>query len=175
MHVSLDGFVAGPNGEMDWIQFDDAMFAAVDKLHPEHDTALYGANTFNMMETYWPTADEKPTASSHTKNHAHWYRQSLKLVVSNKLKAPNDKTKIISIDQIQHEKQQPGKNILMLGSPSIAHQINDLIDEYWLYINPVILGTGIPMFKDVTQKINLKLVEAIPYKAGVVALHYKKG
>jgi dihydrofolate reductase len=175
MHASLDGFVGGPNGEMEWIKFDEDMFATVDALHPHFDTALYGRNTYNMMESYWPTADENPNASVHTKNHAKWYRQSLKLVVSNSLKTTDPNTKVITIDQLQQEKQQPGKDILMLGSPSVAHQIMDLIDEIRIYVNPIILGSGIPLFKNIQQTLNLKLVETIPFNVGVVALHYKKG
>ena len=176
MHVSLDGFVAGPNGEMDFIQFDEGMFALVDTLHPLADTALYGRNTFNMMESYWPTADESPNATVHTKNHAQWYRESQKLVVSTTLKSDNPKTKIITPEQMQQEKQQPGKDILMIGSPTSVHAFLDagLIDEFWLFVNPVLLGAGIPLFKNVQQQVNLKLVESKPFDIGVIALHYKK-
>jgi dihydrofolate reductase len=80
MHTSLDGFVAGPNGEMNWIKFDDELFDFVGKMTDKADTALYGRKTYEMMHNYWPTADQKPNATKHDIEHAHWYKQSLKIV-----------------------------------------------------------------------------------------------
>jgi dihydrofolate reductase len=179
MHVSLDGFVAGPNGEMDWIQLSDPMFDFVGSLTHDADTALYGRKTFDLMQTYWPTADQQPNAKGHTINHARWYRQSLKLVVSNTLQDVGENTRVVSGDvtqQMQQEKQQGGQNILMIGSPSTVHHFtrNGIIDEYWLFVNPVVLGTGIPLFSNVQEKISLKLVETKTFDTGVAALHYKK-
>jgi dihydrofolate reductase len=179
MHVSLDGFVAGPNGEMDFISFDDAQFDFVGTLTDNADTALYGRKTWEMMEGYWPTADQQPNATKHDKNHAAWYRKSLKLVISNSLQTAPQNTKIISGDivkKMNDEKQQSGGNILMIGSPSTAHLFTNagLIDHYWLFVNPVILGTGIPLFKDVPNRHQLRLVETKPFATGVVGLHYEK-
>lgn len=64
-HTTLDGFIAGPNGEMDWIRLDDAMFDLVGQFTNEANTALYGRVTYQMMEAYWPTAAEKPNATKH--------------------------------------------------------------------------------------------------------------
>lgn len=180
MHVSLDGFVAGPNGEMDWIQLDDKMFDYVDRLTHDADTALYGRKTFDLMETYWPTAGQQPNATRHTIHHARWYKQSLKMVVSNTVQDAGANTRVVSGDitrQMQSEKQKGGQNILMIGSPSTVHHFtrDGLIDEYRLFVNPVILGAGIPLFADVQHKINLKLVETKAFDTGVVTLHYQKG
>ena len=68
MHISLDGFVAGPNGEMDWIKVDEEIFDHVGKRISEGDTALYGRVTYQMMENYWPTAADKPGAARHNMN-----------------------------------------------------------------------------------------------------------
>jgi dihydrofolate reductase len=179
MHVSLDGFVAGPNGEMDFITFDEAQFDFVGKLTEEADTALYGRKTYEMMEPYWPTADQQPNATKHDKAHAAWYRQSLKLVISNSLQTSGPNSKIISgdiVEKMKVEKQQPGSNIFMIGSPSVAHTFTNagLIDRYWLFVNPVIIGTGIPLFKDVQSRKQLKLVESKLFSTGVVGLHYEK-
>ena len=69
MHVSLDGFVAGPNGEMNWIKVDEEIFDYVGKRIGESDTALYGRVTYDMMEGYWPTAGDGPDASKHDIEH----------------------------------------------------------------------------------------------------------
>lgn len=68
MHISLDGFVAGPNGEMNWIKVDQEIFDYVGKRISEGDTSLYGRVTYQMMENYWPTAADKPTPLSMTLN-----------------------------------------------------------------------------------------------------------
>ena len=83
MHISLDGFVAGPNGEMNWIKADQEIFDYVGKRISEGDTALYGRVTYQMMENYWPTAGEKPTATRHDIEHAKWYSKVHKVVLSN--------------------------------------------------------------------------------------------
>jgi dihydrofolate reductase len=70
MHTSLDGFVAGLNGEMDWIYVDDAMFDFVATMTNQADTALYGRVTYEMMQSYWPKAGEQPNASKHDKEHS---------------------------------------------------------------------------------------------------------
>ena len=179
MHVSLDGFVAGPNGEMDWISLDGAQFDLVGKMTDEADTALYGRKTYEMMEGYWPTADQKPNASKHDKEHSAWYRRSLKLVVSNSLQTPGPNSKVISgdiIEKIKEEKKKEGGNILLIGSPSTVHALTNagLIDQYWLFVNPVVVGTGTPLFKDVQSRQKLKLIETTTYATGVVGLHYEK-
>src|SRR6478672_384823 len=86
MHISLDGFVAGPNGEMDWIKVDEELFDHVGKRIGEGDTALYGRVTYQMMENYWPTAADKPNASKHDIQHSAWYKKTHKLVLSKTLR-----------------------------------------------------------------------------------------
>ena len=180
MHVSVDGFVAGPNGEMDWIQVDDEMFEYAGRQTDESDTALYGRVTYQMMDSYWPTAGDQPGASKHDKQHAEWYNKVTKVVISKTLQG-NDKPglKIIS-DNIRPEidalKRSAIKNILVFGSPSAAHALmaEELIDDYWLFINPVLLGQGIPLFKDIREKLKLKLADTINFSSGVVCLHYEK-
>ena len=82
MHTSLDGFVAGLNGEMDWINLDEAMFDFVATMTDQADTALYGRVTYEMMQSYWPTAGEQPNASKHDKEHSNWYNNVSKVVLS---------------------------------------------------------------------------------------------
>ncbi|HTN35975.1 MAG TPA: dihydrofolate reductase family protein, partial [Arachidicoccus sp.] len=143
MHISLDGFVAGLNGEMNWIKVDEEIFDYVGKRIGEGDTALYGRVTYQMMESYWPTAANKPTATKHDIEHSKWYNKVRKVVLSKTMKDEGlNNAKIISdnlSDRINEIKQQPGKDILLFGSPSATHsliQLN-LIDGYWLFVNPI--------------------------------------
>ncbi len=178
MHTSLDGFVAGPNGEMDWINVDEEMFDYAGQRTNEADTALYGRVTYQMMESYWPTAAQLPTATKHDVEHSRWYNKVAKVVLSRTLKGANlTNTKIIDGNmaaEIVKLKQEAGKDILMFGSPTAAHSLmaEKLIDDYWLFVNPVLLGRGIPLFNEVKEKIALKLVESNIFSSGVVCLHY---
>jgi dihydrofolate reductase len=86
MHVSLDGFVCGPNGEMDWIKVDDEIFDYAGNRTSVSDTALYGRVTWEMMEGYWPTAADKPNASKHDIEHSTWYNKVDKVVLSKSMK-----------------------------------------------------------------------------------------
>jgi dihydrofolate reductase len=180
MHTSLDGFVAGPSGEMDWITVDEEMFDYAGKRTNQADTALYGRITYEMMESYWPTAADQPGATRHDIEHSRWYNKVTKVILSRTMKGTNlPNTKIIS-ENISNEiirlKQESGQDILIFGSPSASHSLmaENLIDDYWLFINPVLLGEGMPLFKGIKNKTRLKLVETIPFSAGVVCLHYEK-
>ncbi|MGB3019532.1 MAG: dihydrofolate reductase family protein [Ignavibacteria bacterium] len=179
MHTSLDGFVAGLNGEMDWIFIDDAIFDFVGTMTDKADTALYGRVTYEMMQSYWPTAGEKSNASKHDKEHAAWYNTVSKVVLSKTISEEGlDNTKVIGdqlADNINKINKQDGKNILIFGSPSACHSLlsQGLIDEFCLFVNPVLLGHGIPLFKGVTDTTKLKLIETKTFSCGVIALHYE--
>src|SRR4030095_8239145 len=180
MHTSLDGFVAGLNGEMDWIKFDDALFDFVATMTDKADTALYGRVTYEMMQSYWPKAGEQPNATKHDKEHSNWYNNVSKVVLSKTIQETGlHNTKVIGdqlSDNINKLKQQEGKNILIFGSPSASQSLlnQGLIDEFWLFVNPIILGQGMPLFKDITGTTKLKLAESKTFACGVIALHYKK-
>ncbi|MFP5042964.1 dihydrofolate reductase family protein [Parasediminibacterium sp. JCM 36343] len=178
MHISLDGFVAGRNGEMDWIKVDEEIFDYVGKRINEGDTALYGRVTYQMMESYWPTAADKPTASKHDIEHAAWYKKVHKVVLSNTMKDEGlANTTIISdnlADRINEIKQQGDNDILLFGSPTATHSLMqlNLIDGYWLFVNPIILGQGIPLFVDIKDKIKLQLLTTRQFTCGVTELNY---
>ncbi len=177
-HVSLDGFAAGPAGEMDWILLSDEMFDFVGTLTQDADAALYGRKTYEMMDNYWPTAGDEPNASKHDVEHSKWYNSVEKLVLSNSMKdVKKNKTKFISGEvakQITDLKKQSGKNILMLGSLSAGHVLmaENLIDEYWLFVNPILLGKGIPVFNRIPDKTALALAGSKVFPTGVIAINY---
>src|SRR5512143_1468888 len=145
MHVSLDGFVAGPNGEMDWIIVDEEIFDYSGQRTNSADTALYGRVTYQMMQAYWPTAANQPNATRHDIDHSRWYNQVAKVVLSRTMAGANlVNTKIISENlaaEITRLKQAAGRDILIFGSPSAVHALmaENLIDDYWLFVNPILL------------------------------------
>jgi len=178
VHISLDGFVAGPNGEMNWIKVDEEIFDHVGKRIANTKAALYGRKTYEMMEGYWPTAGDEPDASKHDKDHSKWYKKAHKIVLSKTMKdAVLDNTTIISDDvskKINDIKETNGSEILLFGSPTATHSLiqQNLIDGYWLFVNPVILGEGIPLFTDIKDKIKLKLLGTKQFNSGVTELNY---
>lgn len=180
MHTSLDGFVAGANGEMNWISLDEAMFDFIATMTDQADTALYGRVTYEMMQSYWPEAGKQPGATRHDKVHSDWYNKVSKVVLSTTFKeiAHPDTTVIggnLSVN-IKNLKQQAGKNILIFGSPGASRALlnEGLIDEFWLFINPIILGQGMPLFHNITGTTKLKLIESKTFACGVIGLHYEK-
>jgi dihydrofolate reductase len=140
-----------------------------------------------MMENYWPTAGNKPTATRHDIEHSKWYSKVHKVVLSKTLNPDSYRetnTKIISnnlsdsINEIKQSRPASGgrgsKDILLFGSPTATHsliQLN-LIDGYWLFVNPIILGRGIPLFVDIKDKIKLKLLTTRQFTCGVTELNY---
>ena len=185
MHISLDGFVAGLNGEMDWIKVDEEIFDYVGKRISEGDTALYGRVTYQMMENYWPIAGDEPTATKHDNEHSKRYNKVHKVVLSKTMKDSGlTNTKIISdnlsdrINEIKQSRPASGgsgsEDILLFGSPTATHSLIQLklIDGYWLFVNPIILGRGIPLFVDIKDKIELKLLTTRQFTCGVTELNY---
>jgi dihydrofolate reductase len=177
MHISLDGMVCGPKGEMNWIKVDEEIFDYAGKRTDEANAALYGRVTYDMMEAYWPTAADKPNASAHDKKHSAWYLSVPKTVLSKTLQKARDNVTIIR-DNLKEEidtlKRMEGKEIIIFGSPSAVDSLRayGLIDEYWLFVNPIILGNGRPMFKSMKEQVPLRLLHSHVFSNGVVCLHY---
>ncbi len=177
--ISLDGFFAGPNGEIDWFIHDpDVDRAAHEMMHP--DTVLFGRLTYQMFESYWPPVAQDPNAPKEARTLANELNQMTKVVFSNCLEAVawvnSELVKGAVTKQVRGLKQGDGHDITIFGSGSIVQQLANegLIDEYLLIVTPVVLGTGKPLFKDV-KKLNLELVETREFDSGNVLLHYKQG
>lgn len=179
MHISLDGFAAGPNGELDWISYDQELEKYAEEVVSTVGAPLYGRVTYQMMESYWPTVLTNPSATQHEMEHARWVENIPKIVFSKTLdKVEWHNTRLIKdniAEEVMKLKQQPGKDLVIFGSPGLTHTFMglDLIDEYRLTVNPVILGRGMPIFKDFKARSDLKLLNTKTFGSGVVALHYE--
>ncbi|NOU97474.1 dihydrofolate reductase [Paenibacillus sp. LMG 31456] len=180
MHVSLDGFVTGPNGEMDWIIHTEEEQNYVTDLLNTVDTGLFGRVTYQMMESFWPTVPAHPvwSKSNYHAKHAVWIEKTEKIVFSKTLeKVDWNNSRLVKehiAEEIAKMKQQPGKNIVMIASPSLAQTFMQLglIDEYRINVNPIVVGGGKPLFKNIKDRIDLTLVEAKTFSSGVVELVY---
>lgn len=174
-NVTLDGFMAGPNGEIDWAIRDDEVTQYSKEGHDSVDMFLFGRVTYDMMASFWPT----PAGQSANPVFAEFLNTSPKIVFSTTLKKADwqnaEVVKELTNEEILKLKQQPGKNMMIFGSGTIVEQLTKLglIDEYQLMVNPVILGKGKPLFENITDKINLKLVKTKTFKSGIVLLQYQ--
>jgi dihydrofolate reductase len=177
-HVSLDGFMAGPGGEMDFIVFNDELADHTYPLIGGVDLAVYGRVTYELMEGYWPTAGDAPGASAHTKSHARWYGGVQKIVASRTL-PPSKKSnvRVVADDVVgalRAEKQKAGGDIMIFGSPTLTRALAaaDLVDEWRLTLQPVIVGGGLPLFGSLEKRTRLELRSSKTFGTGVMAVHY---
>jgi len=176
--ISLDGFFAGPHGEIDWFIHDPEVDKAAHELMSP-DTLLLGRLTYQMFESYWPHVGKDPNAPGAARKTASELDQMTKVVFSRTLKEVTwVNSRLVREDaagELRQLKQGNGPDITIFGSGSLVQLLagEGLMDEYLMIVTPVILGTGKPLFKDVGQ-IHLKLLEARSFKSGNVLLHYKK-
>ncbi|WP_017726643.1 dihydrofolate reductase family protein [Halalkalibacterium ligniniphilum] len=176
--VSLDGFIEGSNGEIDWGVPDEELFKYINDQENTVDTHLYGRKTYKNMVEYWPTADENPAATEHEIRFARIWREIPKIVFSKTLEKVEWNARLVR-DNITEEmaqlKSQPGKN-LSLGGAHLASTFMklNLIDEYQLYVHPILLGGGTPLFGATENTVRLELAEARTFSSGVVLLRYQK-
>lgn len=177
-HVSLDGFAAGVNGEMEWITYGSEMEAYVQTIHSRADAAIYGRNTYGMMKSYWPTVLTNPNADEYARGHAEWLDKATKVLVSRTVESDDWNPAIVIGKNLAQEvadlKQQPGKDLWLIGSISTAREFIrlGLVDEYWLNVNPVVLGKGLSIFAGLDHTLKLKLIQSTPFTCGVVGLQY---
>jgi dihydrofolate reductase len=170
--VSLDGFMAGPNREIEWNEpyFDEEMEGYVQEHLSTLDTLLFGRVTYEEFANFWPNQGVEMDPG-----HAEIMNSLPKIVFSRTLeKAEWNNSRIIREnipEEIARLREQQGRDMVIDGSPTLIHSFAEqgLIDEYRIRLHPVVLGGGIPLFKD---KANLKLIEARPFHSGVVLLHY---
>jgi dihydrofolate reductase len=169
--VSLDGFFEGPNRELDWFVFDEELAAYSKELLRSVDTLLFGRVTYQHMAAYWPTAPKEEIAERMNSLH--------KIVFSRTLESPrwnNSRlTRNNPAEEILKLKQMPGQDMAILGSASLATSLlkGGLIDEYRVILNPVLIGSGNPVFNGMKERLKLKLPKTRLLGSGVVVLYYQ--
>jgi dihydrofolate reductase len=177
-HISLDGYMAGPHGDMSFISMDDEIADHVYPLIDSVDTAVYGRTTYQMMAGYWPSMVDSQEAGALERKHARWYVGVEKIVASRTLSAGSDpKLRIVKddiVEQLAAEKRRSGGDIMIFASPTLVHTLaaHDLIDEWRLNLQPVVLGGGLPLFVQVEHRTQLELRSAKPFSCGVIGTHY---
>ena len=176
MQMTLDGYIAGPNDEMDWVSTSDAEWDSMFTELTNVDTYLLGRKMYPGYSVYWRSLIDQPNPSNERKfarladktQHIVFSRGDFKPDWSNTRVAHDPSTEISRL------REQDGKNIIVWGGGSFAKSLIDLglIDEYRIVLNPTLLGSGKPLFKESKQRKALKLLEAQPLKSGLVLLRY---
>jgi dihydrofolate reductase len=177
MGVSLDGFIAGPDGEIDWSAPDEELHRFHNQQARELGAELYGRRLYEVMR-YWETADEQPSAPEYELEFARIWKDTPKIVFSKTLEKVEGNARLArgsAAEEVARLKEQPGKD-LAVGGAGLASTFMKLglIDEYRLFVSPVILGGGTPYFPTLEERIDLRLVETKTFGSRVVYLRHRR-
>ncbi len=174
--VSLDGFTADLKRSLDWVIIDEELHGFVNEQEREIDTYLFGRRMYEVMQ-YWETADQDPTIPEYMREYARIWKHILKMVFSKTLEQVQGNARLVRgniVEEIAQLKAQPGKSMSVGGAHIASNLIQlGLIDEYRLFIHPVVLGGGTPMFPALDKQIGLRLAETRTFSSGVVFLRYQ--
>ena len=176
LQVSLDGYFEGPNRDIDWHMVDDELHRHFNEQLRTMGAFLDGRVTYQLMAGFWPTADQDPESTPPMVEFAGIWREMPKIVYSKTLERAGWNTTVVRdvvVDDVLALKAQPGGD-LALGGAGLADSFRrlGLIDEYWIYVHPVLIGRGTPLFKPTDSRTPLSLVETREFGNGVVLLRY---
>jgi dihydrofolate reductase len=178
LSVSLDGFFAGPDGELDWHRVDDEVHTHFNEVLGAMSAFLDGRVTYELMAGFWPTADVDPQSSAPMVEFARIWRDMPKLVYSRTLeRADWNATVVRDVDpeEVRRLTAEPGGD-MALGGADLADTFRrlDLVDEYRLYVHPVLVGSGRRLFGPADTPTDLRLVETRTFGNGVVLLRHER-
>lgn len=174
MNMTLDGYCNHTAGVV-----DDELHEHYNELIKQAGVLVYGRITYQLMEDAFPALVKQPSGDVAIDKFAVLIDSVPKLVFSHTLKSVEWRNTTLAKQGLKEEvvklKQQPGKDIFV-GSPGLIAQLTqlNLIDEYWLCIHPIVLGSGLVLFKDITGQVNLKLLKTKTLGSGVVAVYYER-
>jgi dihydrofolate reductase len=178
MGVSLDGFIAGPDGDIDWSAPDEELHRFHNQHARETGVELYGRRLYETMR-YWETAEEtNPSAPEHELEFARIWKDTPKVVFSTTLEKVEGNARLVRegvAEEVARLKEEPGDDLAVGGAGLASTLIKlGLVDEYRLFVNPVILGGGTPYFPALDERIDLELVETQEFGSRVVYLRYRR-
>ncbi|HEX2192681.1 MAG TPA: dihydrofolate reductase family protein [Acidimicrobiales bacterium] len=178
MSVSLDGFFEGPDREIDWHVVDEELHSHFNELLGAMGAFVEGRVTYELMNEFWPTADTDPASTGPMVEFARIWRDTPKIVFSRTLEQGEPNTTVVRElvpEEVRALKAQPGGDLALGGADlAAAFMAHDLIDEFRLYVHPVVIGRGKPLFRPSDRRTRLRLVESRTFGNGVVLLRYER-
>jgi len=178
MSVSVDGFIEGPDRQIDWHLVDEELHSHFNEQLRTMGAFLDGRVTYELMAEFWPTADSDPSSTGPVAEFAGIWRDMPKIVFSRTLERADWNTTVVRdvvVEDIVALKAQPGGDLALGGADlAAAFMQHDLIDEYRLYVHPILIGRGKPLFRTSDAKTNLRLAETRTFGNGVVLLRYQR-
>ncbi len=176
MGVSLDGFIAGPDGEIGWSAPGEELHRFHNQQMRELGAHLCGRRLYEEM-AYWETAEENPSLPEHELEFARIWKDTPKIVFSRTLEEVQGKARLIRdgvAEEVTRLKEQPGKDLAVGGAGLASTSMRlGLIDEFRLFVSPVLLGGGTPYFPALDERINLELIETQTFGSRVVYARYR--
>lgn len=178
--ISLDGFIAGPMGEMDWIRGDDQLSNYEIGLVNSASSLLLGKGTYQDFAQYWPTIPTNPNAAAWEKTYAERINVLHKVVISHNLQAAKWQTselwRELDAAKVNEFKARAGGDILTYGSATIVQQLTNLglVDEYHWLIHPIVLGKGRRLLDNLDRRFDIELVDSERFDSGVMKLIYRR-
>jgi dihydrofolate reductase len=176
MSVSLDGYVADPNGEIDWSVPDEELHRFHNERVRDQGTQLLGRRLYETM-LYWETADQNPSAHEVELEFARIWKALPKVVFSRTLEEVEGNYRLVrdgAVEEVKRLKEEEGKDIGVGGAGLAATLIEaGLVDDFHLFVCPVVLGGGTPYFPPLEQRVELELVETRNFDAPAFYLHYR--
>lgn len=173
--TSLDGYFEGPDRDINWHNVDDEFNEFASQQTGEFGAFLFGRVTYELMAGYWPTEDAKRDDPII----AELMNSLPKIVFSKTLKKVEwENTRLVKdnfVEAISKLKQEAGRDIAIFGSSDLTVTLMEqgLVDEYRIMINPIVLGSGKPVFKGIKNQTKLKLIKTKTFKSGNILLYYK--
>jgi dihydrofolate reductase len=178
MSVSVDGFIEGPDRDIEWHLVDDELHRHFNEVLAAMGGFLSGRVTYELMASYWPTADADPASTAPVVEFSRIWRDTPKIVYSRTLERADWNTRVVHDvvpEEVLELKAEPGADLAVGGADvAAAFARHDLVDEYRIYVHPIILGRGKPLFAPSDARTDLRLVETRAFGNGVVLLRYER-
>jgi dihydrofolate reductase len=179
MSVSLDGLMSGPDGDLGWHRVDDELHAHFNEVLSGMSAFWGGRRTWELMADYWPTADEDPSTPAVEAEFAAIWREMPQVVFSRTLTTTDWDARIVrevSPEVVAPLLEDAGGDVALGGAElARAFLAQDLVDELRLYVHPVLVGDGAPLFTTPGVSLDFELVESRAFGNGVVLLRHQRG
>jgi dihydrofolate reductase len=178
LSISLDGFIEGPNRELDWQTVDDELHSHFNEVLGRMRAFVSGRVTHELMAAVWPTADRDPSSTGPMREFAGIWREMPKVVYSRTLDHPDWNTTVVRAvvpEEVRELKARRGGDLALGGADLAAAFLRqDLVDELRLYVHPIVIGQGKRLFPPLDARIPFPLAETRTFGSGVVLLHYER-